>query len=339
MTNIPNRDPIAPVPLRDARIDWAGGRVIGFSVPDREGDTFEVVQLHLDGQCLVSAVANRSVFDLARDLAGLELPAREHSAFELRIPARGLHAGMNSDSVVHLEIRTAQGELIFDHYLAGLRDLLRLTDAPPTDLLYDVRFRTLADGSLHGTVVDRHRTGLRPELFATLNGHAPEPLAIYESSADGTVHHFSVPLRVDRLVDGANILRVSAMDGQPLAAYPISAGATQAAESERRLIAVEAELAFLKKMVLSQNLDALPARLTLLKGEIIGICSEMMTLQRVNLEREVFGVRHDAGHVHRQPGGAASATAAPAAAPGAAAGVTVTATEKAASSSRRARAS
>lgn len=337
MTNTLNRDPIAPVPLRDARIDWAGGRVIGFSVPDREGDTFEVVQLHLDGQCLVSAVANRSVFDLARDLAGLELPAREQSAFELRIPARGLHAGMTSDSVVHLEIKTAQGELIFDYYLAGLRDLLRLTDAPPTDLLYDVRFRTLADGSVHGTVVDRHRTGLRPELFATLNGHAPEPLAVYETSGDGTVHHFSVPLRADRLVDGANILRVSAMDGQPLAAYPISVGATQASEAERRLIAVEAELAFLKKMVLSQNLDALPARLTLLKGEIIGICSEMMTLQRVNLEREVFGVRHDAGHVHRQPGGIG--TAPDGAAADGAADVTVTATAKAATSSRRARAS
>ena len=66
-------------------------------------------------------------------------------------------------------------------------------------------------------------------------------------------------------------------------------------------MALEAELAFLKKMVLSQSLDALPARLTLLKGEIIGICSEMMTLQRINFEREVFGVRNDANHVHRLP--------------------------------------
>lgn len=293
-----------PVPMRDARIDWTNGRVIGFSVPDRASDTFEVVQLHLDGQCVVSAVANRSVFELARDLAGLELPAREHSAFELRIPTRGLHAGMTSDSVVHLEIKTASGEVIFDYYLAGLRDLLRLTDVPPTDLLYEVRFRALADGSLHGTVVDRHRTGLRPALFVTFNHHQPEPLPIYESSADGTVHHFSIPIRVDRLVDGANVLRVAAVDGQPLAAYPISVGAAQESDSERRLMAVEAELAFLKKMVLSQNLDALPARLTLLKGEIIGICSEMMTLQRVNLEREVFGVRTDSDHVHRLPGGA-----------------------------------
>jgi hypothetical protein len=287
--------------MRDARIDWTNGRLIGFSVPDRTSDTFEVVQLHHDGQCVVSAVANRSVFELARDLAGLELPAREHSAFELRIPARGLNSGMTSDSVVHLEVKTAAGDVIFDYYLAGLRDLLRLTDVPPTDLLYDVRFRSLADGALHGTVVDRHRTGLRPTLFVTLNHHAPEPLAIYESSADGTVHHFSVPIRADRLVDGANIIRIAAVDGQPLAAYPISLGSHQESDSERRLMAVEAELAFLKKMVLSQNLDALPARLTLLKGEIIGICSEMMTLQRINLEREVFGVRSDTDHVHRVP--------------------------------------
>ena len=136
----------AAIPMRGARIDWTKGRVIGFSVADRNSEAFEVVQLHLDGQCVVSGVANRSVFELAKDLAGLDLPAREHSAFELQIPARGLHSGMSSDSVVHLEVKTAQGELIFDYYLAGLRDLLRLTDVPPTDLLYDVRFRGLCEG-------------------------------------------------------------------------------------------------------------------------------------------------------------------------------------------------
>jgi len=313
-TNAPAAAPTA-IPMRDARIDWTKGRVIGFSVADRNSEAFEVVQLHLDGQCVVSGVANRSVFELAKDLAGLDLPAREHSAFELQIPVRGLHSGMSSDSVVHLEVKTAQGELIFDYYLAGLRDLLRLTDVPPTDLLYDVRFRGLADGSLHGTVVDRHRTGIRPQLFSTLNHHAPEPLALYESSADGTVHHFSIALRGDRLVDGANLLRIAAVDGQPLAAYPISLGAQQESSSERRIVALEAELAFLKKMVLSQNLDALPARLTLLKGEIIGICSEMMTLQRINFEREVFGVRNDANHVHRLPVQVADADAEAAPAP------------------------
>jgi hypothetical protein len=290
-----------PIPMRDARIDWASGRIIGFSIADRQSDAFDVVQLHLDGQCLASTVANASVFELARDLAGLELPSRENSAFSLRIPAGGLHSGFTSDSVVHLELKTARGELIFDYYLAGLRDLLRLVDKPPTDLLYRVQFRNLADGALHGNVVDVHRTGIRPQLYFALNDHTPEPLPIYETSADGGVHHFSVSLRVDRLVDGANVLRVTAVDGQPLAAYPISFGAIQEGASERRIAALEAELAFLKKMVLSQSLDALPARLTLLKGEIIGICSEMMTLQRINFEREVFGVRNDANHVHRLP--------------------------------------
>jgi hypothetical protein len=179
---------------------------------------------------------------------------------------------------------------------------------PPTDLLYDVRFRGLADGSLHGTVVDRHRTGIRPQLFATLNHHTPEPLALYESSADGTVHHFSIALRADRLVDGANVIRIAAIDGQPLAAYPISLGAQQESSSERRIVALEAELAFLKKMVPQpEPRMRSPPGLTLLKGEIIGICSEMMTLQRVNFEREVFGVRNDANHVHRLPVQAAAA--------------------------------
>ena len=121
------KSPAAPVPaaipMRDARIDWTKGRVIGFSVADRQSDAFEVVQLHLDGQCVVSGVANRSVFELARDLAGLELPAREHSAFELQIPVRGLHSGMTSDSVVHLEVKTAQGDLIFAPATRGCIEL------------------------------------------------------------------------------------------------------------------------------------------------------------------------------------------------------------------------
>lgn len=303
MKNVHTATPAAvpAVPLRDARIDWTGGRVIGFSVADRQSDSFEVVQLFLDGQCLVSGVANRSVFELARDLAGLELPAREQSAFELKIPARALSASMASDAVVHLEIKTAAGDVIFDYYLAGLRDVLRLCDAPPNDLLYDVRFHSLNEGSLYGTVVDRHRTGLRPSLFVAFNQHQPDPLPVYQSSSDGMVHHFSVPVRAERLVDGANIVRIAAADGQPLAAYPLAMGPQSQSESDRRMVALEAEVAFLKRLVLSQNLDALPARLALMKGEIIGICSEMMAVQRVNLEREVFGVRSDTGHVHAVP--------------------------------------
>ena len=89
------------LPLRDARIDWARGRIIGFSVPAGRDDAFDVVQLHLDGHGVLSTIANRSVFDLSKDLAGLELPAREHSAFEIQIPARSLHPGLARSSVVN----------------------------------------------------------------------------------------------------------------------------------------------------------------------------------------------------------------------------------------------
>jgi len=283
----------ASVPARGARIDWATGRIIGFSVPERSSDAFEVVQLLLDGQCVFSAVANRSVFDLARDLAGFDLPSRENSAFEVKIPARSLHPGLDTDSVVHLELKTARGEPIFEHYLAGLRDLLRLTDNPPTDLLYDVRFKGVHEAALLGTVIDRHRTGLRPVLLAALNHHPAEPLPIYETSADGTVHHFSIALRPDRLVDGANSYRILAADSQPLALFPITLGVTHESAHDRRIAALEAELAFVKRAMMSQSLDALPARLSLLKSEIIGICSDMMTLQRINFEREVFGAQAD----------------------------------------------
>jgi len=281
----------AALPQREARIDWTGGRLIGFAVAARDGDAFEVVQLHLNGQCVLSTVANRSVFDLAKDLAGLDLPSRENTAFELRIPATCLQGGLGGDGIVHVEIRTAAGDVFFDEFLSGLRDMLRLTEQPPMDLLFEVRFRELTGGCLYGTVTDRHHTGIRPALSAVLNQQAPEALAIYESSSDGTVHHFAVALRAERLEEGANLLRVVAADGRPLAAYPITLGISQASESERRIVALEAELAFLKHAVLSQNLDGLPARLSLLKSEIIGICSEMMSLQRVNFEREVFGAR------------------------------------------------
>jgi hypothetical protein len=72
---------IGAVPLAQARIDWGHGRIIGFSVPADDALAFDVVQLWLDGRCVASAVANLSVFDFARDLAGLNLPSREHSAF------------------------------------------------------------------------------------------------------------------------------------------------------------------------------------------------------------------------------------------------------------------
>lgn len=277
---------IGAVPPAQARIDWGHGRIIGFSVPADDALAFDVVQLWLDGRCVASAVANLSVFDFARDLAGLHLPSREQSAFELRIPPAALLPGQVSDAVVALEVRSARGDTVLATSVQGVHELLRLTDGAPVDLLYQVRFHGLVGGALQGCVVNLHGVGQRPALLARLNQHPPEPLAFYESAADGSVHHFAWPLRIDRLADGANQFSVTGPDGQPLGSYPIQFGAAALGESDRKLAALEAEVAFLKHLVLTQNPEALPARLALLKSEIVNICSEMLTLQRTNFERE-----------------------------------------------------
>jgi hypothetical protein len=277
---------IGAVPLAQARIDWGHGRIIGFSVPADDALAFDVVQLWLDGRCVASAVANLSVFDFARDLAGLNLPSREHSAFELRIPQAGLLPAQIGNGSVELEVRTTRGTSVLATAIQGLHELLRLTDGAPVDLLYQVRFHGLASGALQGCVVNLHGVSQRPALLARLNDQSPEPLAFYESAADGSVHHFSIPVRIDRLINGVNQLSVVGPDGQPLGSYPIQVGVSTLGESDRKLAALEAEVAFLKRLVLTQNPEALPARLALLKSEIVNICSEMMTLQRTNFERE-----------------------------------------------------
>jgi len=277
---------IGGVPLAQARIDWGHGRIIGFSVPADDALAFDVVQLWLDGRCVASAVANLSVFDFARDLSGLNLPSREHSAFELRIPQAGLLPAHVGEAAVSLEVRTSRGGQVLSTTIQGLHELLRLTDGAPVDLLYQVRFHGLSGGALQGAVINLHGVAQRPALLARLNDQAPEPLAFYESAADGRVHHFSIPVRVDRLVDGANQVSVCGPDGQPLGSYPIQIGASTLGEADRKLAALEAEVAFLKRLVLTQNPEALPARLALLKSEIVNICSEMLTLQRTNFERE-----------------------------------------------------
>lgn len=277
---------IGAVPLAQARIDWGHGRIIGFSVPADDALAFDVVQLWLDGRCVASAVANLSVFDFARDLAGLNLPSREHSAFELRIPQAALLPGQAGNGSVELEVRTTRGASVLATAIQGLHELLRLTDGAPVDLLYQVRFHGLASGALQGCVVNLHGVSQRPALLARLNDQSPEPLAFYESAADGSVHHFSIPVRIDRLINGVNQVSVVGPDGQPLGSYPIQVGVATLGESDRKLAALEAEVAFLKRLVLTQNPEALPARLALLKSEIVNICSEMMTLQRTNFERE-----------------------------------------------------
>lgn len=277
---------IGTAPLAQARIDWGHGRIIGFSVPADDALAFDVVQLWLDGRCVASAVANQSVFGFARDLAGLHLPSREQSAFELRIPQAALLPGQVGDAAVSLEVRTARGQPVLSTSVQGVHELLRLTEGAPVDLLYQVRFHGLAGGALQGCVINLHRVSQRPALMTRLNELEAEPLAFYESAADGSVHHFSIPVRMDRLVDGANHINVVGTDGRPLGSYPIQVGTAALGESERKLAALEAEVAFLKRLVLTQNAEALPARLALLKSEIVNICSEMLTLQRTNFERE-----------------------------------------------------
>lgn len=276
----------SPVPLAQARIDWGRGRIIGYSVPADDTLAFDVVQLWLGDRCVASTVANLSVFEFARDLAGMHLPSREQTAFELRIPQAALLPGQVGSGSVTLAVRTARGTPVLDASVNGLHELLRLTDGAPVDLLYQVRFHGMASGALQGSVVNLHRVSQRPALLARLNDQSAEPLAFYESAADGSVHHFSIPVRADRLVDGENRIHVVGPDGQPLGSYPIHVGVPALGDAERKLAALEAEVAFLKRLVLTQNPEALPARLALLKSEIVNICSEMLTLQRTNFERE-----------------------------------------------------
>lgn len=309
---------IGAVPLAQARIDWGHGRIIGFSVPADDALAFDVVQLWLDGRCVASAVANLSVFDFARDLAGLNLPSREHSAFELRIPQAALLPGQIGNGSVELEVRTTRGTSVLATAIQGLHELLRLTDGAPVDLLYQVRFHGLASGALQGCVVNLHGVSQRPALLARLNDQPPEPLAFYESAADGSVHHFSIPVRIDRLINGVNQVSVVGPDGQPLGSYPIQVGVATLGESDRKLAALEAEVAFLKRLVLTQNPEALPARLALLKSEIVNICSEMMTLQRTNFEREWLARPTAAAQSMPAAGNAANATVRPLGAPHAA---------------------
>lgn len=280
--------PSADQSLADARIDWGQGRVIGYSVP-ADQTAFDVVHLYLDERRVLSAVANLSVFELSRDLAGMKLPAREQSAFVFRIPQGSLLPGHVGTSGPRLEVRTSQGQKIYAYDIQGPQELLRLTEGTPSELLFEVELRTVQGGSVHGIVRDRYGTGVRPALQVRLNDQPPEPLSLYESSSDGRVHYFSVPLRADRLVTGTNNLHVLGNLNQPLASYPIQLGSVVAGESDRRIAALEAEVSFLKHLVLNQNTEALPARLAVLKGEIVNICSDMLALQRTNLEREFRG--------------------------------------------------
>lgn len=269
-----------------ARVDWGRGRIVGYSVPADDALAFDVVQLWLDDRCVASAVANLSVFDKVLDLAGLGLPSREHAAFELRIPQGALLPGQLGAAPLKLSIRTSRGTSVFEMIVRGAQELLQLVDGAPVDLLYQVRFHGAEAGALHGSVNSLHGMRQRPALMTRVNDEPAEPLAFYESAADGSAHYFSIPLRVDHLSDGRNLINIVGLDGQLLASYPIRLGAQELGDTERRLQALEAEVAFLKRLVLAQNPEAMSARLALLKSEVVAVCSDMLSLQRTNFERE-----------------------------------------------------
>lgn len=304
-----------------ARIDWSRGRLVGTCVPGDGQAAFDVVHLLLDGQDVLTAVANQSAFALGVELAGLPLPAREHAAFEFRIPHRRLLPGQLAQDSVRLEVATSDGEVFFRHDLQGARELLALVDGAPADLLWDVRFTGVRDGAVFGTLSDRHGLGRRPALTVRLNEHPAEPLAVHGSSADSRTHQFSVPLRADRLTSGPNVLTLLGDAEQPVASFAMQMGPATPGDSERRLAALEAQVAFLKRLVLGQFADPLPAKLGLLKSEVVQICSEMLTLQRTNFERELAGLRAaaaTASDVATDTAGAPAASTTPAAAAAAA---------------------
>mgnify|MGYP000228624234 CR=1 FL=1 len=113
-----------------------------------------------------------------------------------------------------------------------------------------------------------------------------------EAGEDG-LHRFAIPLPVEQLEQGANRLSLTGLEGQPLACYPIQLGGVGEGDTSHRLQVLEAEVQFLKQWLLTRPDETAPARLDLLKTEVVGLCSEMLSLQRVQLERE-FQARLDA---------------------------------------------
>lgn len=281
-------------PAVSARIDWECGAIVGHSVPPDDAAAFDVVRLLLDGQCVASEVARRSAFDpaLVPALAGLALPAREASAFALRIPAGRLPPAQLACAGVTLRVETARGTLLLEQRLEQLHELLRLCELAPLEQLFRVQFSHVEAGRVHGLLVDLHASGLRPALFSRLNDTPPQPLGWLDAVPMGSEHAFAVPLDPQALHEGVNRLVVCTEAGQPLASYPIELGARLPGETDRRLAVLEAEVAFLKHLALNPLEDGLSARLAAFRSELVNLCSDMLMLQRTQLEREI---RHALG--------------------------------------------
>lgn len=282
-----------------ASIDWAGGRVLGFALPADEGVLHERVTLCLDGVPVTSAVASQSVFALEEAWGGMPLPPREQSCFAMRIPQGRLLPSHLAATQTTLQVQDSQGAVLLEAVLAGLPGLLSLTEGAPVDLLYEVRFRAVVRGEVQGEVFDRHGLGRRPPLrFSFNDGPAQAVPWLDEAAVDG-LHRFAIPLPVEQLEQGTNRLCLTGLEGQPLACYPIQLGAGGDGDTSHRLQVLEAEVQFLKQWLLTRPDETAPARLDLLKTEVVGLCSEMLSLQRVQLERE-FRAQLDALSAGRQ---------------------------------------
>lgn len=269
-----------------ACIDWAGGRVLGFALPADEGVLHERVTLCLDGVPVTSAVASQSVFALEEAWGGMPLPPREQSCFAMRIPQGRLLASHLAAAQTTLQVLDSQGAVLLDTVLAGPPGVLSLTEGAPVDLLYEARFRAVVRGEVQGEVLDRHGLGRRPPLRFSFNDGPAQAVPWLDEAAEDGLHRFAIPLPVAQLEQGANRLSLTGLEGQPLACYPIQLGGAGEGDTSHRLQVLEAEVQFLKQWLLTRPDETAPARLDLLKTEVVGLCSEMLSLQRVQLERE-----------------------------------------------------
>ena len=270
-------------------IDWAAGRVVGHHVSDDPTGGPSVVRLLLDGRCVDTDIARRPATapDLLPALAGLPMPAREASAFELRIAAGAWDGTPPSAEGVELAVETARGQRLWSQRLHRADELLRLLEQAPLDQLFEVRFERLEAGRLHGQVIDRHDSGRRPALGWRLNDGPAQPLEWLDPQAAGPAHAFALPLEAQDWRDGTNQLSVVGPQGAPLATYPVVLGQALAGELDRRVAALEAELSFLKHLALHPQTESLDARLAAFKGELVNLCADMLALQRQQLEREI----------------------------------------------------
>lgn len=279
---------MSPTVAGVACIDWGGGRVLGFALPADDGVLYERVTLTLDGLPLVSAVANRSVFELSEAWGGLPVPAREQSGFALRIPQGRLLPSHLGAAPLTLAVHDSQGRCLLEASLAGGPAVLALTEGAPVDLLYEVHFQGVEAGAVQGAVLDRLGLGHRPALCAHFNDGPAQPVPWLGGAAEAGVHRFEIPLPTASLQAGTNLLQLTGLEGQPLASYPIRLGAAFEGDPAQRLQALEAEVQFLKHLLLCPPEGGTGAApLDLLKSEIVGICSEMLGLQRIHLEREI----------------------------------------------------